>query len=152
MQSLISWKAPEHFHTEKNNDWYWAVAIITITLASLAFIFKNFMFGIFIIIGAFALMIQASKKPRIINYEINDRGIIIDGVLYPFLSLESFWIDSNEQPSKIIIKSHKLFMPYITINIEEVDPEKVREILLNYIAETEHVEPISQKIMERFGF
>ncbi len=152
MQPLISWDAYEHVHTEKNNDWYWAVGIITITATVLAFIFNNIIFGIFIIVGAFALVVHSSKKPRMIHCEINDRGIVINDILYPFLSLESFWIDAHERPAKILIKSHKTFMPYITIHIDEVDPEQVRDILLNYIAETEHSEPLSQKILERFGF
>ena len=152
MQSLIAWDAPEHIHTEKNNDWYWAVGIITITSTVLAFIFGNIIFGIFIIIASFALVTHAAKEPRTIHYEINDRGVMVDKTLFPFLSLESFWIDAHEIPSKILLKSHKIFMPYITIYIEEVDPEKVRDILLNYIAETEHQEPLTQKLLEKFGF
>ena len=152
MKPIISWHAPEHNHVEKNKDWYWAVSIITITASALAFIFNNFIFGIFIIVGSFALIVHASKKPRVVRCEINDRGIVIDSILYPFLTLESFWIDAHIRPTKVIVKSHKTFMPYITMQIEEVDPEDVRDILLNYIAETEHIEPISQKLLERFGF
>ena len=152
MKPLISWDTPEHHHTEKNNDWYWAVGIITLTAAALAFIFGDVIFGILIIVGVFALLVHASRTPRIIHIEINDRGIIIDNILYPFLTLESFWIDAHEQPSKIILKSAKIFMPYITVQIADADKEKIREILLNYIAETEHQEPVSQKILERLGF
>lgn len=152
MQPLISWDAPEHHHTEKNNDWYWAVGIITLTAAALTFIFGNIIFGILIIVGVFALIVHASKKPGTIHVEINDRGVMIDKNLYPFLTLESFWIDAHEVPSKILLKSTKTFMPYISIQIEEVDPEKVRGVLLKYIAETEHHEPLTQKLLERFGF
>ena len=45
-----------------------------------------------------------------------------------------------------------VLMFFIVIYIEEVDPEQVREILLNYIAETEHREPFSLKLLEKFGF
>jgi flagellar motor component MotA len=152
MEPLISWDAPEHIHTEKNNDWYWAVGIITITATVLAFIFENIIFGIFIIVASFALVTHAAKKPRTIHYEINDRGIVVDNILFPFLSLDSFWIDAHEEPPKILIKSHKTFMPYIAIYIEGVDREKVRDTLLNYIAETEHREPLTQKLLEKFGF
>jgi len=152
MQPLISWDAPEHIHIEKNNDWYWAVGIITITAAVLAIIFNNLIFAILILVSAFALTVHAAKKPRIFHYEINDRGIMVNDILYPFLSLESFWISAYENPPKVLVKSHKTFMPYLSIYIEEVDPEKVRDILLNYIAETEHQEPISQKILENLGF
>ena len=51
-----------------------------------------------------------------------------------------------------ILKSLKTFSPYIIVHIDEVDPEQVRDILLNYIAETEHHESVFQKILERFGF
>jgi hypothetical protein len=152
MQPLIEWDALEHSHTEKNNDWYWAVGIITLTAAAISIILNNVIFAILIIVSAFALVVHAAKKPRLVHIEINDRGIVIDRILYPFLSLESFWIDAHEVPSKILLKSHKLFMPYITVYIEEVDPERVREILLNYIAETEHIEPLTHKILEKFGF
>jgi hypothetical protein len=152
MQPLISWDAPEHIHTEKNNDWYWSVGIITITAAVLAFIFNNIIFGILILVGSFALIIHATKKPRIVHYEINDRGVVVNNILYPFLTLDSFWINPDDQYPKVIIKSHKTFMPYISIYIEDVNPEEVRDILLNYISETEHNEPLFQKLLERFGF
>ncbi|HEY4494762.1 MAG TPA: hypothetical protein VJC02_01515 [Candidatus Paceibacterota bacterium] len=152
MNPLISWDAPEHHHTEKNNDWYWAVGIITFTSTALAFIFGNVMFGILIIIGVFSLLVHAAKKPDMVHVEINDRGIVVDKTLYTFLNLESFWIDAHVEPAKIILKSTKTFMPYVTIYITDVDKEKVREILLKYIAETEHSEPLSQIILERFGF
>ncbi len=152
MQPLISWDAPEHIHIEKDNDWYWSVGIITITAAVLAFILNNVIFGILILVSAFALIVHASKKPKIVHCEINDRGVIINNILYPFLTLDSFWIDPEEQNPKVMIKSHKTFMPYIIIPIEEVDPEQVRDILLNYISETEHSESLFQKLLERFGF
>lgn len=152
MKPLIEWNAEEHIHIEKNNDWYWAVGIITITAAALAFIFNNVIFGILIIVGSFALVVHSSKRPRTIHCEINDRGVVVDNILYPFLTLESFWINAHSRPAKVIIKSHKTFMPFISIYIDEVDPEEVRDILLNYIAETEHREPLSQKILENLGF
>lgn len=152
MKPHIAWDAFEHIHIERNNDWYWSVGIITITAAALAFIFNNFFFGIMILVGSFALVVHSAKKPRIIHCEVNDRGIIIENTLYHFLDLESFWIDAHKRPSKIIIKSHKLFMPYIIVYIDEVDPEDVRDVLLNYIAETEHHEPISQILLEMIGF
>ena len=152
MKPLISWEAPEHHHTEKTNDWYWSVGIITFTSAALAFIFGNVIFGILIIVGVFSLVVHAVRKPALIHIEINDRGVIVGDVLYPFLTLESFWIDAEQHQPKILIKSTKTFMPYLTIHIEGVDQEDVRRILLKYIAETEHHESLTQKILESFGF
>ncbi len=150
--ALIAWNAPEHIHIEKTSDWYWAVGIITLALAAVAFIFGNAIAGIFVLVAAVALVLHASHPPRIIYHEINDRGIIIHDRLYPFLSLDSFWIPHDEFPPKIILKSRKMFMPFIVILIDEVDPEHVREVILRYIAETEHHEPFLKHLLERCGF
>ena len=149
---IIEWSAPEHFHIDKSSDWYWAVGIITLTCTALAIIFGQIIFGIFILAGMFALTLHAARKPRIVRMAINDRGIIIDNVLYPFVALDSFWIEHEMLPPKALIRSRKTFMPYISVLIEEVDPEDVRSVLLQYIAETEHSEPFSQKLLETLGF
>ncbi len=149
---LISWTAPEHIHVEKKPDWYWAVGIITLALAAVAFIFGNIIGGILVVVAAIALVLHASHPPHMITYEINDRGIMANDILYPFLTLDSFWVPHDEFPAKLIIKSRKLLMPFIIIYIDEVDPEEVREIMLTYIAETEHHEPILKHILERLGF
>jgi|SRR5665213_3388274 len=153
MEPIIAWQAPERHYTEKNSDWYWAVGIIAFTAAALAFMFGQVIFGILIVVSAVALTLHASTAPRIVYTEINDRGIVLDKTLYPFLTLDSFWIDPDHFPPKIILKSHKTFMPFLHIHIAgDVDPEEVRRILLTYIAETEHEEPLSVKLMERLGF
>jgi hypothetical protein len=154
MKPLLEWDAPEHHYTEKDNDWYWAVGIITLTGAALAFIFGDVIFGILIIVGVFALVVHASKKPEVVHVVINDRGVVFGNTLYPFITLESFWIDAHQEPPKVLLKSTKTFSPYISVYImeDQVDREKVREILLNYIAETEHHEPLTFKLLERFGF
>jgi hypothetical protein len=151
-EALISWNAPAHFYVEKKPDWYWAVGIITLSIAIVCFIFEQIIPGIFTIVAAMALVLHAAKPPRNIYCEVNDRGLVVDDTLYPFLSLESFWIPHDEVPPKLILKSTKPFMPFLIIFIEEVDPEDVREVMLKYIAETEHREPLLKHILERLGF
>lgn len=151
-EALISWRAPAHFYVEKKPDWYWTVGIITLAIAAVCGIFGQIITGIFVVVAAVALVLHASHPPKMINCEINDRGIIVDKTLYPFLSLESFWIPHDEYPHKILLKSRKLVMPLLVIYIEEVDPEKIREVLLKYIAETEHSEPFLKHLLEKFGF
>ena len=151
-EPLISWNAPEHLYVEKKSDWYWSVGIITLALTAVAVIFGQVITGLLVVVAAVALVLNASRPPHVVSYEINDRGIVANDVLYPFLTLESFCIPHDEFPPKLIVKSRKLFMPFIVIYIDEVDPEKVREVMLTYIAETEHREPILKHLLERLGF
>jgi len=153
IEALISWDAPTHIYTEKNSDWYWSVGIITLAIAAVCFIFAQIITGIFVILAAVALVLHASKRPKVVHHEINDRGVVVDDILYPFLSLNSFWIPHDQQgPAKLLMRSRKTFMPLIIILIEEVDPEKVREVLLKYIAETEHHQQFLHHVLEGLGF
>ncbi|MFC1732229.1 hypothetical protein ACFL6I_18125, partial [candidate division KSB1 bacterium] len=104
------------------------------------------------LIGAFTVALFAAKKPHLIHFEINRRGVAIDDVLYPFNTLESFWIDEDEHGHlTLIIKSERVIMPYIVIPIyDEVD--EIRDILLSKLEEEELHEPISHKVLEFFGF
>jgi len=151
-EALIAWTAPDHLYTEKRPDWYWAVGIITLALAAVAFILGDVVSGIFVVVAAAALVIHASEPARTIACEINDRGVMIDSVLHPFVALDSFWIPHDEFPPKIILKSRKMFMPLLAIYIQDVDPEEVRAVMVKYIAETEHHEPLLKHLFERLGF
>lgn len=151
-EALISWNAPTHRYFEKRTDWYWAVGVITLAISVVCIIFGQIITGIFVIVAAVALVLHASKPPRVVTCEVNDRGIMMDGVLYNFLALESFWIPHDELPPKLLVKSRKLFMPLIVIYIDEVDPEEVRAVMQKYIAETEHHEPFLKHFLEWLGF
>ena len=91
-EALISWQAPTHIYVEKKPDWYWAVGIITLAIAAVCIIFGQIIPGIFVIVAAVSLVLHASHKPRLMACEVNDRGIMIDNILYPFLSLFPFFL------------------------------------------------------------
>jgi len=152
MQPHLTWSAPEYHHTPKTREWYTAVFIITTTVAVLSVIFGNVIFAIFVLLSAFALCVHAAKPPEIITLELNSRGVLVKNILFPYKTLESFWVEMETDIPKILIKSKKLFMPYIILPIHEEDAEDAREILLAYLKEEEHVEPLSQKLMEKLGF
>lgn len=149
----LEWNALEHEHIHKNSDWFWALGIIAIAGAAAAIIFSNILFAIVILVGAFTLAINAAKKPSRADFKINERGVIINNTLYPYSSLESFWIEDKEYaPPKLLIKSKKLLSTHIIIPIENVSVADVRDYLLDRINEEEDSEPLSQKIAELFGF
>ena len=108
--SLIAWSAPEHLHGEKKPDWYWVVGIISLALTAVAIILGQYITAVFIVVAMIALVVHVSHPPQTIYYEVNDRGIIVNDILYPFLSLDSFWIPHDEFPPKLILKSRKLLM------------------------------------------
>jgi hypothetical protein len=150
--TYLTWEAHEHTFKEKNADWYWAVGIIAVSIAAVSIILNDVLFAIFVIVGAFALCLSASKHPALLTYEISDRGVRVDNTLYLYNNLDSFWVETTEHDPKLIIKSKKLFMPYIIAHLDNESPDDVRTVLLGFLKEEEHSEPFGQKVMEFLGF
>lgn len=151
----IQWRAHEYEHKEKSADWFWVLGTIAITGIITAIILKNILFAILIVIGTLTLTLYAIRKPNLTHFEINNRGIRIDNLLHPYISLDSFWVtDTKEGTSpSLIVKSSKTLMPYIIIPLEDsISPFEIRECLLSYLDEEEYEEPLSYKFMDYLGF
>ena len=152
MDESLKWSAPEYHHYERSKDWFWAVGIITICIAVLAFVFNNGLFGVLILLSAGILVFYAIRVPQNVNYEINNRGIIVGKELHPYLTIESFWVETRGAEPKIILKSKKSVMPYIVIPVHQDDADQMAAILREFLEEKELSEPSSHKVMEYLGF
>lgn len=151
----LSWSAHEHEHREKSKDWYWSLGILTVTALILSIVFSNYIFGVLILIIGFSLAIVGSKEPRLIDFELNTTGVKIDKQLFPYSTLEAFWVENNQDnhlPSQLLIKSKKAVMPLIIMPLENTDPEAVRDFLLYRLLEKELSEPFLQFVLENLGF
>ncbi len=148
--SIIEWQAFEHHHEEKNSDWFWAVGIVAVSLTATAIILHNVVFGIFILVATTTLAIHAARAPRLLNMRIDDLGITLGDVLYPYSALESFWVNKFEHT--LLIDSKRFFMPLIVIELGTADATEIRNTIIQHLAEKEHHEPLLQKLMEYLGF
>jgi hypothetical protein len=155
MNNRIAWTGYEFEYKEKTSDWYWAVSIIVVCVSTIFFIYNNPIFGLFILLAGGSVLINARNAPRLLDYELTDKGLFIGNKLYPYLDFKTFWVsESKYSAPKLLLRTNKIVNPLIIITIETdyVDPDVVRDFLLDYIPEDKTEEPISIKIMEFFGF
>lgn len=153
MENKISWKALEYKRKNKTADWYWAVILISLAIVIISFMAHNAFFAILVIISTAILMSFSLSAPKIVQININQKGITVEKERYPFATLDSFWIESvDEENQKILFRSKKILMPLIILPLEEHHHLDVREFLLQYLPEVEMHEPLSHKIMEKLGF
>jgi hypothetical protein len=148
----LEWTAPEHMYTQKTTDWYWIVAIVSATLTLLSILLGNTLFGILILVSSFTLALHASHPPKIIDIKVTDKGVQAGSTLYPYGSLESFWIEEKELHPRILLKSESKLAPYIVILLGDVPAEDIRQVLDTYLHEIKHSEPFLEKLLIWFGF
>jgi hypothetical protein len=153
MENLpLTWQAPEYHHYQRSPDWFWAVGIIVISVAILAFVFHNALFGILILLSAGVLIFFILRPPQDVNYEINKKGIVIGNDLHPYLTLEAFWLENRIGEPKLILKSKKTIMPFMIIPVHEDSVDEIGAVLREFLEEKELQEPVSHKVMEYLGF
>lgn len=148
----LSWETLEYQHVPRSSDWFWGLGIIAVGGAIVAVIFGNVLFGLVIAIGAISLGLHALCHPKVVSCEITSRGIMLDTVLFPYSSLQSFWIREHTIPNQLVLTSRKVLMPHVTVFLEGVSAEEVREVLLEYLDEEETHETFSDRVLELFGF
>ena len=133
------WQAPEYEIYEKDRKWYVVMGLLLAFIIIYAIFTDGLVMAItFILIGVVAYIIL-NKKPRVITFYITDDGIVAGREIYEFENINSFWIFYEPEGIKVVslhVKSK--FSPYIHIPIENEDPLKIREIILNYIEEKKH--------------
>lgn len=153
-ENSIKWSGYEYEHTEKSADWFWAVSITAISIAIIAIIYDNTLFGIFILIASFMMMTLARRAPRVVDFAVTPKGIQIDGKLYLYKDLDCFWVDTHiKTEPELIVKTkkslHRLF--FIPLFTGTVDAHDVRDYLLKALKEEHMEEPLSHRIMRRLG-
>jgi hypothetical protein len=154
----INWSALEYEDKERSQDWFWALGIIMTTSVVAAIIFSDYFFAGLLIFSGLFLGFFAIKKPETIYYELNKTGLQIRQRLYPYKKIKSFWVQVGAERNSAIkpllfIHSERIFMPIITIPIEENMAEEIHSFMLaQNIAEVEMKEHPSEKIMEALGF
>lgn len=157
-EHIISWVAAEYEHHEHSADWYWAVGIITVSLAIAFIIVGNMLLSIIILLGVGTLFFYSKHLPRTIEYKISRNGIRAGKVLYPWGTLHSFWILEKEESAKdyhrpkLLLISKKTFMPHIIIPLNEFILDDVRHVVSHLLPEEPYAEPFVERISRKIGF
>lgn len=154
----ISWVAPEHEHREHTSDWYWAIGIISVSLAIAFIIAGNMLLSIVIVLGMGTLLFTAKNPPQLKEYKISRIGIRAGSKLYPWESLHSFCVVEKEEDSKdyhepkLMLISKKSYLPHIMIPLNEYIKDDVYEALVLLLPEEPREEPIIERLARKAGF
>lgn len=151
--NAISWEAPEHYHSEKSGDWYWALGIIALCGAVAAFLFGNFLFAIVILVGAGVMSLQSNKHPRIVPFLVGARGVRVGEQLFPYSALESYSIDEDDfRGPRLLLKAKHLYTPLIVMPIPEDRVQDIEDLVRERLKEEGLEEPLANRLLNMIGF
>ncbi len=141
----IKWQTPEFEYKKRSADWFWSLWIIALGAIIVSVIFGNATLAILLFLIAFVLSLQAVKKPKIINIELNETGILIKNKPLHYKAIESYDFDEDEK--NILLKLKNTFSPLITIPIsKETNTDDIDKFLEHFIKREQIEEPLINKL------
>ncbi len=149
----ITWEAPEHNHTEKGADWFFAFTIVFIAIVLAAILLGNVLFALLMAIAGLTLAIAVSRRPRIVPFAVTVRGVRMNDELFPYSTLESYYIDEDDPNGpQLLLRSRRKFMPLLVIPLPPDNVDDVEDILRDRLPEEHLEESLFIKILEILGF
>jgi hypothetical protein len=150
--TVLRWSAYEHEHIVRGSDWYWALGVLTLSIALTSILFHDVLFALLIVAAAITIALLSRTTPDIVEFEISDRGIKTGDTLHRFEEIISFWVfEETERRPLLLVDTIKFMAPNLVIPLENIDIDAVRTYLREHADETPMKEPLSHKILEFFG-
>jgi len=149
---LISWSFPEFVVPERSRNWYIVAILIGVLFLLYAVLTANFLFGLIIIISALIMFLQAHKEAAQVEFAILENGVVVGDKFFDFKSLKNFYLIYEPPRIKnLYLEFDSWWRPRLTIPLEDINPVKVRQILLKFLSEdlTKQTEPLSEALNKK---
>lgn len=150
--TTLRWSAYEHEHIERGRDWYWALGIVSLSVAITSVLLGDPLFAVVVVLAAIVIAMLSRTPPDIATFELSDRGIRINNRLHRYDHIISFWVeDEHNGRPLLLVDTTKFLSPNLIIPIEHIDPHLVRAYLKERADEVPMREPLAHKILEFIG-
>jgi hypothetical protein len=148
--SGITWHVETHVHVERSVDWYWGLGIVALVGAGLSLFFGNLLFALIILIGAGSIGALLMRGPREHSCRLDPRGLSLDGTLYRWQSIDSFWVDDRKR--QLLVSTRGILHPQLIIPLgDPTRAQNVRHYMRRHAQEEEQEAHLGEHIAEIFG-
>jgi hypothetical protein len=150
----IIWRAAEYEYHPKTSGWYYIVIAITLIIAILALVQKNFFFFLFVTIAGLMIITLGRRKPKIIDFYVGKDEIRIEGdTVYNYKNIKWYSIlENKESLNEIVLKTDSHINPIVKLRADSQTTEKVKPILSEKLEEEEYEPSMSDLISEILHF
>ncbi len=134
-KALMSWRAPEYEQQEKSRGWFIGAGIIAALLIGASIWMRNYLLIIIVVLFAIVIYTLHKKEPLVLKIKLTEKGIRFGKKFYPYKNIENFWIIYDPPAKTLNLKTTSTLFPQVSLQIQDQDPLRIRDLLLDYIEE-----------------
>ncbi|HLD18182.1 MAG TPA: hypothetical protein VJB99_03880 [Patescibacteria group bacterium] len=133
---ITTWQIDEYPAHQRSRFWYIGWGTIGFILLVYAIATANFLFAVILLMGAVVTLLSSFRPPGKLDVAVTTAGILVGGGFYAYPSIKRFSLVYNPPEVKLLyLDFEKPWLPLLSIPLEEVDPNRVREALLPFCVE-----------------
>lgn len=151
--SAISWSASEYVAHHKTSGWYMGLGVVAGLAAALVFLVTRDIVTLgSIIIVAVLFGVFASRKPSVLQYELDESGITIANKHYPYDEFKSFSVYDEGGLRSIFLMPLKRFMPGLSVYYPPDMEDSVLDTMSLYLPHEDRQPDAVDRLMKRVRF
>ena len=132
----LEWEVDEYPIHQRSRLWYILAAIIGVALIIYAVATANFLFAVIILMIGVITLLSSFVPPDRVPVVITNTGVVVSDMYYDFQAIRDFSIAYDPPHVKnLYFEFHSPWQPLLTVPLEDIDPNVVRELLLPYCLE-----------------
>ncbi len=149
----VTWTASEFIAHHKSAGWYLGLAIgAAVFAAFIFFITRDVVSVIVVIVAALVLGSYGTRKPRQLEYQVDQKGLTIGGKHHSYEEFKSYSVTPEGAFSGISLMPLKRFAPIITIYYASEDEERIMAVLSPQLPYEEPQRDTVDSLMRRIRF
>ena len=137
----ISWHAPEYRHYEKNAGWYVTLISIVILIIGFFLVQKDIFAAITTGLLGVLVVVFSRQRPEMVPVELDHKALKMGKIEIPYKQIKHFWVVHNEKHKTVNLETTTLVNNMVILELEDQDPEQIRQFLSRYLPEHPETEP-----------
>ncbi len=133
---VFSWQSPEFVRKKRAAKSFAYLAIIAIILCVLLGFMHQWSGVVLVVVAAVVFVILSGTHPKNLTCALYKEGVVIDGKVYDFSQVKSFWLTSGELPM-VKLQLAGRFAGQVNVPLGQEDPEQIRLFIAKHLPEEE---------------
>lgn len=135
--AVVSWITPEYIRHERGTVWKIIMPTVMIASAIIGYYYDNWTFSLAVVVIAIVYFLLHLEHPKNVEVKLSDIGIKVGTRVFPYGRIKSFWIIYEPPYVETLNFYAKGSLMEMTIYLNNQDPSKIRDFLINKIPEIE---------------
>jgi len=149
----ISWTASEYIEHDKSVSWYvWFFLATAVIIGGIYLLTHEVISVILLSLLAIVFGVFAARKPQVLQYRLDDRGLTIGQKFYPMNLFRSFAVIEEGPFRSVTLLPMKRFMPAISLYFSPEDERAILDAFSSLLPQEIRQQDALDKLMHRIRF